>query len=76
MQIRNDNPQADEVALKRGRLIDAFVKADEYIQELEALGHPPGPADAGTAERLAIRLLVKRFGWRMTAPGYLQKVKR
>lgn len=76
MQLRETNAPEDEIALQRGRLIDAFVKADEFIQRLEQLGHPPGPADAGTAERLAIRLLVKRFGWRMTAPGTLQRVKR
>jgi hypothetical protein len=56
---------------ERGRLIDAFAAADELIGRAEKEQVHSGPLDVSIAEKLAIRLLVKRFGWVMTAPGQL-----
>lgn len=76
MQLRESSPVSTDLDVRRGRLIDAFVAADEYLKELAAAGNPPGPADPTTAERLAIRLLVKHFGWRMTGAGQLLRVRQ
>jgi hypothetical protein len=68
------NINADELHRQRGRLIDAFAAADELIGEAERLKVHAGPLDVSIAERLAIRLLVKRFGWIVTEPGFMRRV--
>jgi hypothetical protein len=68
----NDTEQS--LHRKRGALIDAFVLADELCELAIRHGITSGPLDHSIAERLAIRLLVKRFGWVHTAPGQLRRV--
>jgi hypothetical protein len=65
----------DELHRQRGRLIDAFAAADELIGQAELLRVESGPLDVSIAERLAIRLLVKRFGWVVTQPGCIVRRK-
>jgi len=65
------NSTQESLHRERGRLIDAFAAADELIGKAEQEGIHSGPLDVSIAEKLAIRLLVKRFGWVMTAPGQL-----
>lgn len=66
---------ASELHRQRGKLIDAFVQADELVGQARQQGITEGPLEVEVVERLAIRLLVKHFGWRMTAPGTLLKPK-
>lgn len=65
------NSTEERLHQQRGRVIDAFVKADELIAEAQAAKLDCGPLDISIAERLAIRLLVKRFGWVNCSPGQL-----
>lgn len=58
---------------QRGLLIDAFVLADELIETAQSHKIESGPLDITIAERLAIRLLVKRFGWVHNAPGQIMR---
>ncbi len=66
----------ERLHVMRGRIIDAFVLADELIAEADRLGITSGPFDPQIAERLAMRLLVKRFGWRVTSPGFMQRYEK
>jgi len=61
---------------KRGALIDAFVLADELVELAQNHKITAGPLDVSIAERLAIRLLVKRFGWIHTEPGAIRRVEK
>lgn len=58
---------------QRGLVVDAFVLADELIDAAQKNQIVSGPLDVTIAERLAIRLLVKRFGWVHGAPGQLTR---
>lgn len=70
---RTDVGQLPAEAAARGALIDAYVKADEYLR----LGMSNDPArhtvDPSIVERLSIRMLVKHFGWVVTEPGRLHR---
>ena len=57
----------------RQRSHDAFVKLDE---ELTRENRPPDcrcPEEITLSERLAVRILVKHFGWYVTEPGTLRR---
>lgn len=58
---------------QRGLVVDAFVLADELIEAAQTNKIQSGPLDVTIAERLAIRLLVKRFGWVHNAPGQIMR---
>lgn len=70
------NSTEERLHMQRGRLIDAFVLADELLAEVDQVGLKDGPLDPAVAERLAIRLLVKRFGWVHVGPGQLVRHRK
>lgn len=65
------NGTEESLHRQRGLVVDAFVLADELIEAAQKHRIQTGPLDVTIAERLAIRLLVKRFGWVHSAPGQL-----
>jgi hypothetical protein len=67
------NSTEESLHRQRGLVIDAFVLADQLLDA--ALKHKiqSGPLDVSVAERLAIRLLVKRFGWVHGSPDCLMR---
>jgi hypothetical protein len=58
---------------KRAALIDAFVRCDEFIESCQAHPNLSRDVDPQLPERLAIRLLVKRYGWLHVSPSVLQR---
>lgn len=67
------NGTEESLHRQRGLVVDAFVLADELIDAAQKHKIESGPLDVSIAERLAIRLLVKRFGWVHAAPGQLMR---
>ena len=60
----------------RQRSHDAFVRLDAV---LEQENRPPDcrcPEEVPLSERLAVRILVKHFGWTVTEPGSLRRGQR
>lgn len=69
-------PGSPDLEAARIALIDSFVATDEFLSRCAQTADLPASIDVSVAERLAIRLLVKRFGWRMTGPGQLLRVQQ
>lgn len=67
------NSTEESLHRQRGLVIDAFVLADELLDAAQKNKINSGPLDVSVAERLAIRLLVKRFGWVHASPDCLMR---
>ncbi len=68
-------PGSPDLEAARVALIDCFVECDDFLARCAQTPDLPASIDVSIAERLAIRLLVKRFGWRMTGPGQLLRLR-
>lgn len=60
---------------ERGKVIDAFVAAEALIQDAKGAKVNTGPLDVQIAERLAIRLMCKHFGWVHCDADTLRRVR-
>jgi hypothetical protein len=66
MKNTGELPSAAEIAM-----LGTLQATDTLLREASAAAPDLGPTDTRAAERLAVRLLTRYFGWTTIAPGVL-----
>lgn len=58
------------------RIVDAYVQLHELIEASPRVPDCRAPEDVTLSERLAVRILVRHYGWHVTDPGTLVRGTR
>lgn len=71
MKDTGELPSAAEIAM-----LGTLQATDVLLHEVREAANDLGPTDTRAAERLAVRLLTRYFGWTTIAPGVLARPQR